>query len=130
MGARRPQPVVLDAGALIAIERGDDRMTALLAASQSTPVRFLVPAAVVAQVWRDGARQTRLARCLKTPQVEVLPLSAEQARAAGVLCGLTGKRDVVEASVVIAAREHKAPVVTSDPDDLGALDPTLELHVL
>ncbi len=130
MGARRPQPVVLDAGALIAIERGDDRMTALLAASQSTPVRFLVPAAVVAQVWRDGARQTRLARFLKTPQVEVLPLSAEQARAAGVLCGLTGKRDVVEASVVIAAREHKAPVVTSDPDDLGALDPTLELHVL
>ena len=130
MGANRPREVVLDTGALIGIERGDERMSALLEASLRSAVKFLVPAAVLAQAWRDGARQTRLARFLKTPVVEVLPLSEAQARAAGVLCGLSGTSDVVDASVVIAAKEHRCPVVTGDPADLGALDPSLQLHVV
>jgi predicted nucleic acid-binding protein len=121
---------VLDTGALIGLERGDERMTALLAASLRGGVRFLVPAAVLAQAWRDGARQTRLARLLGMSEVEVLPLSAAHARAAGALCGLAGTSDVVDASVIIAAREHKAPVVTGDPDDLTALDPSVLLHTL
>ena len=130
MGARRPREVVLDTGALIGIERGDEKMSALLEASLKSAVRFLVPAGVLAQAWRDGARQTRLARFLKTPVVEVLPLSEAQARAAGVLCGLSGTSDVVDASVVVCAREHQCPVVTGDPGDLELLDPALELHRL
>jgi len=47
-----------------------------------------------------------------------------------VLCGLARTRDVVDASVVVAARSHQCAVVTGDPDDLLALDPTLVLHVL
>lgn len=128
MGARRARKVVLDTGALIGIERGDEKMSALLEASLKTAVRFLVPAGVLAQAWRDGARQTRLARFLKTPQVEVLPLSEARARAAGVLCGLSGTSDVVDASVVISANERRCSVVTGDPADLGALDPSLQLH--
>ena len=131
MGAPRPrQAVVLDAGALIGLERGDEKMTALLEASLSADFRFLVPAAVLAQVWRDGAKQTRLARFLKTPEVAVLPLSEQQAKAAGALCGMTKSSDVVDASVVIVAREHRCAVVTSDPGDLGRLDPALQLHLL
>ena len=130
MGTRRPRAVVLDTGALIALERGDDRMRALLEAALTRPVRFLVPANVLAQAWRDGARQARLALFLKAPEVEVLPLSKAQAKAAGVLCGLTRTRDVVDASVVIAARAHQCAVVTGDPSDLQALDPSLVLHVL
>ena len=130
MGARRPREVVLDTSALIGIERRDGRMAALLAASLRTPVRFLVPAGVLAQAWRDGARQTRLARFLKTPAVEVLPLTDALARAAGVLCGLSRTSDVVDASVVLAARERRCPIVTGDPEDLGALDPSLRLHLL
>ena len=130
MGARRPREVVLDTGALIGIERGDEKMSALLEASLKSGVRFLVPAGVLAQAWRDGARQTRLARFLKTPVVEVLPLSEAQARAAGVLCGLSGTSDVVDASVVISAKEHHCPVITSDPADLGALVPSLQLHLV
>lgn len=130
MGARRPQEVVLDTGALAGIERGDEKMTALLKASLKLDVRFLVPAGVLAQAWRDGARQTRLARFLKTPGVEVLPLSEAQGRAAGILCGLSRTTDVIDASVVIAAREHRCSVVTGDPDDLGVLDPALELHLV
>ncbi len=130
MGTRSPRPIVLDTGALIAIERGDERMSALLQASLGRPVHFLIPANVLAQAWRDGSRQARLALFLKAPEVEVLPLSEAHARAAGVLCGLARTRDVVDASVVIAARAHQCAVVTGDPDDLLALDPTLRLHVL
>jgi hypothetical protein len=67
-------------------------MSALLEASLNSSVRFLVPAVVLAQAWRDGIRQARLPRFLKTPAVEVLPWSEAQARAAGVLCGLSGAR--------------------------------------
>lgn len=130
MGARRPRQVVLDTGALIGIERGDEKMSALLEASLKSPVRFLVPAGVLAQAWRDGARQTRLARFLKTPVVEVLPLSEARARAAGVLCGLSGTSDVVDASVAVSAKEHHCPVITGDPADLRALDASLQLHLV
>lgn len=130
MGARRPRSVVLDTGALIAIERADARMLALLQASLTRPTVFLIPANVLAQAWRDGTRQARLALFLKAPEVEVVPLSEAHARAAGVLCGLTRTKDVVDASVVIAARAHQCAVVTGDPADLLALDPTLVLHVL
>ena len=105
-------------------------MRALLEVALTRPVRFLVPANVLAQAWRDGARQARLALFLKAPEVEVLALSEAQAKAAGVLCGLTRTREVVDASVVIAARSHQCAVVTGDPDDLRALDPSLVLHVL
>ena len=130
MGARRPQSIVLDTGALIAIERGDERMAALLLASLTRPVHFLIPANVLAQAWRDGPRQARLALFLKAPEVEVLALTEAHARAAGVLCGLARTKDVVDASVVIAARTHQCAVVTGDPDDLLTLDPNLRLHVL
>jgi hypothetical protein len=121
---------VLDAGALIAIERGDERMSALLDASRKTAVQFLVPAGALAQAWRDGTRQTRLARFLKTTQVAVLPLSDARARASGQLCGIAGTRDVIDASVVLAAREHQCAVVTGDRADLRVLNPSLELHLL
>jgi rRNA-processing protein FCF1 len=128
MGARRPREVVLDAGALIGIERGDEKMSALLEASLKTSVRFLVPAGVLAEAWRNGARQTRLARFLKTPEVEVVPLTEARARAAGVLCGISRKTDVIDTSVVISARERQCAVITGDPADLGALDPLLRIH--
>jgi hypothetical protein len=121
---------VLDTGALIAIERADEKMAALLAVSLKRPTHFIIPVNVLAQAWRDGMRQARLALFLKAPEVEVLPLSEPHVKAAGVLCGIAGTRDVVDATVVIAARLHQCAVVTGDPDDLLALDPKLVLHVL
>jgi predicted nucleic acid-binding protein len=130
MGAQSPREVVLDTAALIGIERGDDKMSALLAASLKIPVSFLIPAGVLAQAWRGGRHQALLSRFLKTPAVEILPLTEDAARAAGRLCGFAGASDIVDASVVIAARERRCGVVTSDPADLLALDPTLKLHVI
>jgi len=128
MGAQGPREVVLDSAALIGIERGDDKMSALLEASLKIQVRFLIPAGVLAQAWRGGRHQVLLTRFLKTPAVEVLPLTEEAAKAAGRLCGLARSSDIVDASVVVAAREHRCAIVTSDAADLLALDPSATLH--
>lgn len=55
-------------------------------------------------------------------------LGHQAARAAGGLCGATGTRDVIDASVVIVARATRDDVLTGDPDDLLALDPTLRVE--
>ena len=119
--------VVLDAGALIAIERGNRAVQALLERIKKGGTKILVPAAVVAEVWRDGARQARIAKLLAAPETEVVALNDRRARIAGIMLGLAGIGGVVDASVVVCAREHGSdvPVLTSAPGDLGALDGTL-----
>jgi len=117
--------LVLDAGALIAVERGDRNTAAVIEAARQEHRAVVVPAGVVGQVWRSGTRQARLARLLSARGVLVEPLTDTGARAAGVLCGAAGTADVIDASVVLAARRHRAPVISSDRDDLQALDPTI-----
>lgn len=51
------------------------------------------------------------------------------ARAVGQLLGATGTTDVVDASAAWCARQRGHGVVTSDPDDLLAVDPTLSVVV-
>jgi predicted nucleic acid-binding protein len=120
--------VTLDTGALIALERGDGRIVALLQRAVATGVRLRVPAGVVGQAWRDGAQQARLARFLRTSQVEIVPLDGDLARACGELCAASRTRDVIDASVVITAREHDDVILTSDMDDLRRLDPSVRLE--
>lgn len=125
--SRQARGLTLDAGALIALERGDERVRALLALAleQRRPLR--VPAGVVGQVWRGGARQVAVSRLLRAREVEVQALDEPLARAAGELCAAAGTRDVIDASVVLAARERGDTVLTSDPDDLRRLDRTLRV---
>jgi predicted nucleic acid-binding protein len=115
----------LDTGALIAIERGDRRLQALLDEAATAGAELAVPAGVVGQAWRGSSRQVRLARFLALATVTIVPLDNLQARAAGALCGRAGTVDVIDASVVICARARDHGVVTGDRDDLAALDPTL-----
>jgi predicted nucleic acid-binding protein len=119
--------VVLDTGALIGFERNDRRIVAIIVRALEHDDPLLVPAGVVAQAWRDGSRQTRLARLLGSPLCEVLALDDRQARAAGQICGVAETSDVVDASVAVAARDRGARVLTSDPDDLRRLDHHLDL---
>lgn len=121
----KPRGLTLDAGALIAFERNDRRAVLLLARALEEALELAIPAGVVGQVWRDGRRQARLARLLAARQVTIEPLDDQRARAAGQLCGVRGTADVIDASVVLCARARKHRVVTSDPDDLAALDATL-----
>jgi hypothetical protein len=122
--------LTLDASALIAFERADRRCVVLLLEATKAGGTLVVPAGVLAQVWRDGARQVRLARLFCIPEVKVVALDDELARAAGQRCGVSGTSDVVNASVALVGRRHGGVVVTSDPDDLHRLDPMLDLIVV
>lgn len=127
MGTRRARPVVLDAGALIAFERNDRKVRTLIELAMAHGRTLHVAAGVIAQVWRDGARQARLARLIGSGLLEVQVLDRDEAQAVGVLCGRSATHGVVDASVALLARRLRAVVVTSDPDDLRRLDPLIEL---
>ncbi len=117
--------LVLDAGALIAIERGDRDTAALIEVARRESRAVVVPAGVVGQAWRGGGRQARLARLLNARDVLVEPLTDAGARAAGVLCGSVGTTDVIELHGSLTARRFHATVISSDRGDLELLDPTL-----
>jgi hypothetical protein len=132
MGAARTrtsdQGLTLDAGALIALDRGDRRILCLLQLAHADRRRIRIPAGVLGQVWRNGSRQALLARFLRARDVEVLPLDETLARAAGELCGAAGTSDVIDASVMLVARTHGDGVLTSDPGDLRKLDAGIPLQ--
>jgi hypothetical protein len=86
-----------------------------------------VPAGALAQAWRNPARQARLARVASADAVVIHPLDAAGARAAGQLCAATVSSDVIDASVVLVARLVDGVTVTSDPEDLRRLDPSIDL---
>ena len=111
--------LVLDAGALVAVDRGDRPMIARLAVAQQHGLELRSNAMVVAQVWRDRqGRQASLARLLRA--VDVRAISHEDGRQAGVLLGQAGTTDPVDATVVLLARPGDR-ILTSDPDDLTRL---------
>jgi len=113
---------VYDTGALVAAERGNERMWAMHRRAMARSVRPLVPVMVLAQAWRGGP-QHNLSRLLRGCQV--LPDTEGLGRLAGKLCGLAGTSDVVDALVVATALELDALVVTSDPQDLNHLSASM-----
>lgn len=118
---------MLDAGALIAIDRADRRMLALLEAARDARQRLSVTAPVIAQAWRGGRRQARLARFLGQPDLEVAAFAPADARATGALATLCRHDDVVDVHVVLLAMQRAQVVVTSDPDDLRKVDPRVPI---
>ena len=127
--SRVTSAITFDAGALIAIERRSRRMQALLEEIDRRDWQVAVPAGAVAQAWRGGPRQARIAALLGDERTEVVALDDPAARAVGLLSGRSGHADVVDVSVAICARQRNLHVVTSDPDDLRAVDDALILHV-
>lgn len=120
----------LDAGALIAYEKGDRRVGGLLMRAIARGLEIHAVPEVIAQVWRGGPRQARLARLLDSDGVEIPAYDGETARAVGQLCGRSGHHDVIDVHVVLHARLHDQLVITSDPGDLRAVDPRVRLVVV
>lgn len=118
---------VLDAGALIGFDRNDRRVVAIVARALQHRDPLVVPAAVVAQVWRDGRTQVRMSRLLGSPVCEVVPLDDLGARTVGQLCGTAGASDITDASVAMTARRRGLRVLTSDPDDIRRIDARLDI---
>jgi len=111
--------LTLDAGALIAYERGNTRIRWLLSAAFDRGVTATIPAVVLAEVWRGDARDAPVARLMKWCRIE--PLDEQRARAAGKLRRSTAGAGAVDACVAIGVRERGDAIVTSDPDDLRRL---------
>lgn len=118
--------LILDTGAFVAVERGDRRVAALLKRELLAGRAPLSHGGVVAQAWRNGARQAPLARLL--PAIVVVPLDLELGRRAGELLGHARETDAIDAAVVLLAADDDE-VLTSDPDDLSALADVAGLHV-
>ena len=110
--------LILDAGALIAIERRDRNAISRLVAAHEDGEPVKTSAAAVAQVWRNGSRQVTLARVLAG--VEEVPLLPSQAREIGLRLAATRSADVVDGAVAVIARSGDE-VLTSDPTDLRTL---------
>jgi len=119
--------LTLDAGGLIALDRNDRRVIALLARADEIGARVTVPATALAQAVRAPTRQARLSRLIRQPTTRVEPLDALDATRVGVLLAASRSKDIADAHVVICARRHSDPIVTSDPEDLRRLDSQVRL---
>ena len=111
--------VTYDTGALVAADRGERRMWARHRALLGLREVPTAPAAVVAQAWRGGSRQARLARLLVGCDIE--SLDDHQARQVGQLLARASLADVVDGCVTEGALRRRDLVISSDPEDLRAL---------
>jgi hypothetical protein len=110
--------LVLDSGALIAIDRRDRRVGSMLQIARTEGVRVSTSAGAVAQVWRHGARQANLARALTG--IRAVALDVSTGKKLGALLGASGSSDVVDAHVAHLVSDGDQ-VLTSDPDDIDRL---------
>ena len=125
--AKRPTTgLTLDTGALLALDHPAKAllMQARLEEALRRGGSVCIPVGAVAQAWR-GPKQARLARLLKSTDIEIAALNLSIARTVGAICAKTGHVDIVDVHVAICARERQHAVVTSDLDDLRRVDPTL-----
>jgi hypothetical protein len=119
--------LILDSGALIALDRNDRAMWRRLKLALDAREVPRSHGGVIAQVWRGaGPRQARLASALLAIDVE--PLDDALGRATGELLGRSRSRDVVDAALVRLA-EDGDQIITSDPDDLAPLAAAAGVHV-
>jgi hypothetical protein len=110
--------IVLDSGALIALERNDRAMWVRLKTALRAGTVPVSHGGVIGQVWRGGSRQALLAKALTS--IDVRPLDDALGRAAGVLLSKAKRTDVVDAALVSLCADDDR-ILTSDPDDMHAL---------
>ena len=119
--------LVLDSGALIALEKNDRAMWRRLKAAllaKSVPVSH---GGIIGQAWRGGGpRQALLALVLAG--IDVRPLDESLGREAGNLLARADAADVIDAALVVLA-EDGDDIVTSDPQDIEPLAACLGRHV-
>jgi len=113
--------LILDAGALIALARGDQIARSALSRAGRDGYRVVVPTPVLAQVHRGGRARAATDRVLSAVD-SYAPTSVGIARRAGELLGRTGQDDAIDAIVAAEALSSPAAtMLTSDPDDLATL---------
>ena len=76
----------LDTGALVALESGSRRMAVIVEEATANRVELAIPAGVIAQAWRGGSRQVRIARLLRASVTSIVPLDRRLALRIGARC--------------------------------------------
>jgi hypothetical protein len=118
--------IILDAGALIAIDRGDRTLAAAIKHDIASGRVPRTHGGIVAQVWRGSARQARLAQLINV--LEVIPLDRDLGRRSGALLAATGLSDVIDAALVMLCSDGDL-LMTSDPRDMTQLAEAAGLHI-
>jgi hypothetical protein len=119
--------LVLDAGAFVAVERGDRDVVALVKRERLAGRPPVTGGGVVAQVWRGGhGRQVPVARLLAG--VSVAPIDGRLGRRAGMLLARVGSADAIDAAVICLAADGD-DILTSDSGDLRPLAEAAGIHV-
>ena len=120
--------LTLDTGALLALDHPSKAlvMQARLDEARRRGAAICVPAGVVAQAWR-GPPQVRMARLIRSSDVDIALMTLSVARTVGAICATTGHTDVVDVHVALCARDRHHAVVTSEPDDIARIDRRLPL---
>ena len=118
--------LTLDTGALLALDHPGKAiaMQARLDEAVRRGGTVCIPVGVIAQAWRSS-RQVRLARLLKSRDIDIAIMTPNVARTVGLLCERSGHDDVIDVHVALCARERRHAVVTSDPNDISRVDPAL-----
>ncbi len=93
-------------------------MAGLIELGRRAGASLVTVAPVVAQAWRGGARQARLARLLS--MIDVRGTGLREARAAGELLAISGTSDAVDALIAMVALPGDQ-LLTSDPTDIRTL---------
>ena len=122
--------ITFDAGGLIALDRNDRRVVALIARAAERGLRITIPATALAQAMRNPARQARLSRLIRQAGTDLIVLDGPDATAVGLILARTATADIVDAHVVVCAQRADQAVITSDPADLRRLAPKLKLLVV
>lgn len=122
--------ITFDAGGLIALDRKDRRVLALIARAKQLGMHITIPATALALAIRNPARQALLCRLIRQAGTHLIALDGPDATAVGLLLAQTATADIVDAHVVVCARRAAQAVVTTDPGDLGQIAPELQLVVV
>src|SRR5215467_8680697 len=126
----RVSGITFDAGGLIALDRNDRRVVALIARAAERGLRITIPATALAQAMRNPARQARLSRLIRQAGTDLIALDGPDATSVGLLLARTATADIIDAHVAVCAQRAGQVIVTSDPADFRRIAPGLELVVL
>lgn len=111
--------MIFDAGVFIALETKSKRrvVAAIIEQLRNDKEPMLTTNPVLAQAWRDPARQVAMARLVKS--LDVLPFG--DVKVVGARCASAGTSDVVDADLAIWAEVLADTILTTDVGDMSKL---------
>jgi hypothetical protein len=111
--------LILDAGALVAIDRNDRQMWRRLKSALNAGDIPVTHGGIVGQAWRGrGSRSALLALAISS--IDIRPLDENLGKHTGELLARSNRSDVIDAALVLLANDGDT-IATSDARDLHPL---------